>query len=96
MTISDSEQRLSAYVSGRVQGVGFRDYVVRAAREQGLRGWVRNRVDGRLEVVAEGPRPALERLAEELKEGPRLARVERIETDYQPARGDVPEFRVEF
>lgn len=76
-------------VSGRVQGVGFRAFVVEAARGLGLAGWVRNRADGRVEAVAEGEQAALERLAEALARGPLLARVDRVETEAVPAEGRV-------
>jgi len=66
-------------VSGRVQGVGFRAFVVEAARGLGLAGWVRNLADGRVEALAEGEPAALDRLAEALARGPLLARVDRVE-----------------
>lgn len=66
-------------VSGRVQGVGYRFFVERQARELGLRGYVRNLSDGRVEVYAIGDDAALERLRERLREGPPASRVERLE-----------------
>lgn len=65
-------------VEGRVQGVGFRWWTVRTAREEGLTGWVRNRVDGTVEVQAAGPREALDRFAERLGKGPPAARVTEV------------------
>ncbi|MFZ5785839.1 MAG: acylphosphatase [Acidobacteriota bacterium] len=62
-------------VEGRVQGVGFRYFVVREAQALGLSGWVRNMADGRVEVLAAGDDSALEVLAGRLWEGPRSARV---------------------
>jgi acylphosphatase len=56
------EVRLTAWVSGHVQGVGFRWWTRARALELGLVGWARNLDDGRVEVVAEGPRPAAEAL----------------------------------
>ena len=50
-----SNYRLHAFIQGRVQGVGFRYYVMQAAQDYHLTGWVRNLYDGRVEVVAEGP-----------------------------------------
>ena len=66
---------IRAVVSGRVQGVGFRDATVRRARELGVTGWVRNEDDGSVRVHAEGPPEAVERLAAFLREGPRAADV---------------------
>ncbi|HET9150446.1 MAG TPA: acylphosphatase [Gemmatimonadales bacterium] len=65
-------------VTGRVQGVGFRWYVMERAQELGLTGYVLNRRDGTVEVVAEGGEAGLARLAEQLKSGPRLAVVESV------------------
>ena len=81
-------------VRGYVQGVGFRYFVLGRGREAGLRGWVRNRPDGAVECVAEGPRQQLEWLLAELHRGPRLARVSEVETEWQPPRGDVDDFDV--
>jgi acylphosphatase len=88
--------RLHAIVRGSVQGVGFRYFVLERVTGAGLRGWVRNRGDGGVEVVAEGPRPVLERLLGELRRGPRSATVGQVEVDWQPARGDLPAFRVSY
>jgi acylphosphatase len=62
-------------IRGRVQGVGFRYFVVRRASALELAGWVRNRPDGAVEIEAEGPRGALERLVAAAGEGPAGARV---------------------
>jgi len=66
-------------VSGRVQGVGFRYFVVHRARTLGLLGFTRNLPDGRVEVVAAGPEVQLEALEADLGRGPRAARVEKVE-----------------
>lgn len=83
-------------VRGVVQGVGFRWFVIQRAREAGLRGWVRNRPDGAVECLAEGPRPVLERLLKCLQEAPGPALVSEIETDWQPATGGLDDFDVAF
>ena len=67
-------------VAGRVQGVGYRAFAARTARGLGLSGGASNLADGRVLVVAEGPIHALDRLEAALWEGPRFARVQRIET----------------
>ena len=59
-----------ALVSGRVQGVGFRFFAERAARSAGVRGWVRNLPDGRVETVAEGEEDAVTRYLEKIGRGP--------------------------
>ncbi len=67
-------------VSGRVQGVGFRDWVRRTARAQGVRGWVRNREDGRVEAVATAETEALEHFEQALRGGSAISRIESVES----------------
>lgn len=88
--------RLHAYISGRVQGVAFRFFAQHEARVLGLTGWVRNLYDGRVEVVAEGERERLEQFLAELKKGPRLARVEKVEITWEEFRDEFLEFSVEY
>ena len=64
-----------AVISGRVQGVGFRFFAERAAREAGVSGWVRNRPDGTVETVVEGEAGAVARYLERLRAGPLGGRV---------------------
>ena len=68
-----------AVVSGRVQGVGFRFFARRAAREAGVRGWIRNRPDGTVESLVEGEDEAVARYVERLREGPHGSRVSDVE-----------------
>jgi acylphosphatase len=68
-------------VHGQVQGVGFRFFVLRHARALGLRGFVRNLPSGAVEVVAAGPESALSQLERELRIGPRLACVTKVEKE---------------
>ncbi len=72
-------QRLHVTLHGRVQGVGFRAFVARRARELGVRGEVRNAFDGAVEIVAEADVAVLESFLEDVRVGPPLARVERVE-----------------
>ncbi len=87
--------RLDASVRGRVQGVGFRWFVVREASYLELDGWVANERDGSVRCVAEGPRRDLEALLERLEEGPPASIVDRVLVSWGPARGIGPGFRVE-
>jgi len=82
-------------VSGRVQGVGFRWYVEREARALGLRGWVRNRQDGNVEVLASGTNDQLNALWGKLREGPRASRVDNVEVDEATAEAGNSTFRIE-
>ena len=86
--------RLSAEVYGRVQGVGFRWFVRDRAAVLGLVGWVRNRSDGAVELVAEGPPDALEALLAELRAGPRGAVVTRVDAVHGPATGSFADFAI--
>ena len=69
-------------IAGRVQGVGYRDWMQREAGRLGLSGWVRNRPDGRVEAVIGGPEPAVEALLSLARRGPRLARVDAVEETF--------------
>ncbi|MFA5785487.1 MAG: acylphosphatase [Actinomycetota bacterium] len=89
-----AEQRLHAFVSGRVQGVFFRYESQRVAQDLGLMGYARNLPDGRVEVLAEGERMALEGLLEFLREGPRMARVDAVDHSFAPAAGDLDSFHI--
>ena len=81
-------ERLEVVVTGRVQGVNFRYYTQRESERLELRGYVLNRQDGSVEVVAEGERAALEALLAWLHRGPPAARVEQLTPHWaQPAGG---------
>ncbi|HVN84534.1 MAG TPA: acylphosphatase [Candidatus Binatia bacterium] len=89
-----SAVRLRAIVSGRVQGVGFRYSTLDEARRLGLTGWVRNRLDGSVELIAEGTRERLERLAIWCHDGPGGALVNHVETQWAEATGEFSGFTI--
>ena len=90
-----SDIRIRAVVHGRVQGVFYRDSCRNEARRLGVRGWVRNRPDGTVEVVAEGPRDRVDRLLTWCRQGPPRAHVTAVSvTDEVPA-AERP-FRIEY
>ncbi|OGO49775.1 MAG: hypothetical protein A2Z30_05780 [Chloroflexi bacterium RBG_16_64_43] len=91
-----THERLHAIVEGGVQGVGYRVFVVRAAGPLGLRGWVRNRFDGSVEIMAEGQRASLEALVLELKRGPRAASVGQVAVEWRPATREFADFRIRY
>ncbi|WP_449063199.1 acylphosphatase [Planomonospora algeriensis] len=87
-----TEVRLTAWVRGRVQGVGFRWWTRARALELGLAGWARNTDDGRVEVVAEGPEKAAGELLELLRGGGPPGRVEVVVERWSEARGNLSGF----
>ena len=82
-------------VTGRVQGVGFRYFTQRLAAGLGLAGFVRNRLDGGVEVVAVGPEEVLGELERALWQGPPFARVDRLERSPAELETVGPSFRIE-
>ena len=89
-----SAVRLDATVRGRVQGVGFRYFVLREAMDLGLRGWVANTMDGSVRCVAEGPRERLDALLALLRAGPPAAIVDGVSEMWMPATGTLGPFGV--
>jgi len=88
--------RARIVVSGRVQGVFFRDHTRRWASSLNLTGWVRNIIDGRVEALAEGDKENIEGLVARLQEGPPLARVENVEVEWEEYKGEFKDFRVTY
>ena len=88
-------ERLSATVTGRVQGVGFRWWVRATAERMGITGWVMNGADERsVELLAEGSRDALDELERLLRQGPPGSLVERVQTSRSPAAGGYDRFQI--
>ena len=88
--------RLHALVRGRVQGVGFRFFTQREAEALGLTGWVANRADRSVEVVAEGPRDLLDRFLLAVRRGPTSGHVTDLQHDFLPATREFDAFRIEL
>ena len=93
---TNDNQELHAFINGWVQGVGYRYFVVNNALALGLRGYVRNLSDGSVEVLAQGPRPKLERLLAILQRGPAAAEVNEIRTDWGPPTEHLSGFHVRW
>lgn len=92
---SVSEERMTAHVTGRVQGVGFRWFVRRHAGGLGLVGWVMNGDDDRsVAIVAEGSGEALDELERLLRVGPQGARVESVNARRGPTSGEFESFGI--
>ncbi|HUT35911.1 MAG TPA: acylphosphatase [Planctomycetota bacterium] len=92
----EGAKRVHAFLSGRVQGVGFRAFTEREARMLKLTGWVKNLRDGRVEAVVEGPPDKVAALLEKLKTGPRAAKVEKLDVKDEPAEGGFEGFETRF
>lgn len=84
------------YISGIVQGVFFRSHTQEAARGLELTGWVRNLRDGRVEVVAEGPKDKIEQLIQWCHEGPPEASVNNVEIQWHDATGEFRNFETRY
>jgi acylphosphatase len=90
----DQKARLHARVHGNVQGVGFRYFTLENANRLNLTGWVRNRHDGTVEVIAEGSRSDLDDLLKKLRRGPRANTTSSVDPDWHEASGEFDRFRV--
>jgi acylphosphatase len=91
---SGDRERARVYVSGKVQGVFFRDATREKAEELGLAGWVRNIPDGRVEMLLDGPSEKVREMVRWCKEGPSHADVEDVDTEFEASAGDLEGFEV--
>ena len=87
-------KQVHLFVRGRVQGVFFRASAQREAKRLGLTGWVKNRLDGAVEFLAEGEEDALKELLGWANHGPSAARVERVDVRWRSFVGDFSDFRI--
>jgi len=85
-------RRVHVFVSGRVQGVGFRDFTVAKAKSLGVTGWVRNLPDGRVEAVAEAPADKVAGLVDAIRTGPAAARVDDVKVEEERYAGEFASF----
>ena len=91
---ADDRTCLHAKVEGRVQGVGFRYFVLENAAKLELTGWVRNRWDGSVEVLAEGSHVKLQSLFHTLQRGPRANTTTKVYEQWGQASGEFKKFRI--
>lgn len=87
-------KRARISVSGLVQGVSYRAFACKHARELRLKGFVRNLADGRVEVLAEGDEKGIQALIRKLKQGPSAATVENMEISWEPYEGVYDSFEI--
>ena len=88
--------QLHILVSGRVQGIGFREFVRRSAERFGVCGYAKNLVSGDVEVVAEGNKLALDEFLVLLEKGPPAGRVDRVQIDKRGGGGEYTGFDIRF
>ncbi len=88
--------RARVRVYGRVQGVFFRYNTRKKALELGLSGWVRNVPDGTVEILVEGPRDKVERLIDWARVGPPLARVTKVDVQWEDYKGEFDSFEIVY
>jgi len=89
-----SQIRAEVRITGRVQGVWFRQSTKQTAEHYGVRGWVSNRPDGSVAAVIEGDKDAVQAVVDWCKYGPELARVEDLQVNWTAATGEFERFRV--
>jgi len=92
----NKKNRIHVFVSGRVQGIGYRDGVRRKAGKLGIFGWVKNLEDGRVEAIFEGEEGGIEEIVEWVKTGPFLAKVEKIDIVPENFSGEFKDFKIIF
>lgn len=88
--------RVRMVIEGRVQGVWFRDSTRREAESLGVRGWVKNRSDGTVEVLAEGTQAAVKKLVSWCHHGPSHASVSHVHAAEEPWQGEFDSFSIVF
>ncbi len=88
------KKRIHIFASGRVQGVYYRQNMIKIASELEVTGWVKNRTDGRVEAVIEGDAASVDTLVEWSKKGPVFARVKQLEKIEEEYTGEFEKFRV--
>ena len=89
-------QQVRVFISGFVQGVGFRQFIKRKARELELNGWVKNLPDGRVEAVFQGSKEKIEQMILLCRKGPFLAEVEDVQVILEEVKEEYKDFKVSF
>lgn len=90
------KERIHIFITGRVQGVGFRAFVQYTATELGLFGWVRNVGWKEVETIAEGTHEVLLRFLEAVLTGPRGSRIDDSKVEWELAQDDLPSFEIRY
>jgi acylphosphatase len=88
--------RAHVFVTGKVQGVYYRQNTMETAKANGVTGWVRNLPDGRVEAVLEGDEPGVKRVVEWCQRGPPNAKVENVEEKWEDYAGEFSGFTIDY
>lgn len=89
-------KRVHVYISGRVQGVGFRNFTRKTAKKLGVTGWVKNLSDGRVETVLSGKQEKVNEMLGYLEKGPSLARVDDIQYEEEKYKDEFSKFQITY
>lgn len=92
----EKKVKVHIFISGRVQGVFFRDWTRRQAKKLGIFGWVKNLEDGRVEAVFEGEEEKVKKMIELAKRGPILAKVKNLEIEWQEYKSEFNNFEIKY
>lgn len=92
----ENKARAHIFVSGRVQGVFFRENTKNKAKSFGITGWIRNLPDGRVEAVLEEEKDQIEELIKWIKKGPIIARVDDVDVAWEEYQGEFKDFEIRY
>ena len=92
--MAEEKVRIHVYISGRVQGVGFRASTRRKAKQTNVKGWVKNLFDGRVEAIFAGDKENVQKMIDYVKVGPSMARVEDVEVIKEDYKGEFDNFTI--
>jgi len=95
-TLIENKKRAHIFIEGKVQGVGFRNYIQRKAQTLDVTGWVKNLDDGRVEAVFEGEEMDVDQMIESCYQGPPAANIHNIEEEWRKASGDIYGFDIKL
>ncbi len=96
MNNKNMKQKIECKITGRVQMVMFRDFTQRKAKKLGIFGYVKNEDDGSVYVLAEGEKDNLEKFISLLKEGPILAKVDKVDVKWMPCQNEFSDFKIKY
>ena len=91
---NNPDKRIHIFIKGSVQGVGFRYFIYQWGVNLGLQGWVRNKSNGQVEILAEGSIEKLEVMLQNARSGPPMAQIVDVDVEWQKTQNDLPPFTI--